>query len=298
MTGDELPDDEPAEDAPDPERGWSLVKANLIATAVLGVVLAAGVAAPDSLGVAAAFVSEPRELEHPGGDVGHGRRVSQPLHHLAGDAGTASVVEVREPTGGQVGGHRHAHRVEVALGLEVGVPEQVEAPRDGAAVEVEDVLVGDPIGGLPLLDGVADPPSAPLDDLVGRNAVVGREVVDDTRTDVVAVERQRRPEGGERRRRECGGEPLRGWLGRGSLLERIGMAARNRVVTHRVSIGPGQTAGCCCVAQWMPPPPAATGSMSSATISRPGYCAPMSSAARASADGSPNSGTSTAPLQT
>ena len=57
MTGDELPDDEPAEDAPDPERGWSLVKANLIATAVLGVVLAAGVAAPDSLGVAAAFVS-------------------------------------------------------------------------------------------------------------------------------------------------------------------------------------------------------------------------------------------------
>lgn len=42
---------------PDPRRGWQLVQANLAATAVLVVVLAGGVALPDSLGVVAAFVA-------------------------------------------------------------------------------------------------------------------------------------------------------------------------------------------------------------------------------------------------
>ena len=54
---DHVDDPEGEQDLPDPERGAELVRANLVATAVLGVVLAAGVAAPDSLGVVAAFVS-------------------------------------------------------------------------------------------------------------------------------------------------------------------------------------------------------------------------------------------------
>ena len=55
------PTDTPAGDTPadesDDRRGSELVLANGIATAVLAVVLAAGVAAPDTLGVFAAFVS-------------------------------------------------------------------------------------------------------------------------------------------------------------------------------------------------------------------------------------------------
>ncbi len=50
-------DPEPDQREPDPRRGWVLVRANWVATAVLTVSLGLGLAAPSSLGVVAAFVS-------------------------------------------------------------------------------------------------------------------------------------------------------------------------------------------------------------------------------------------------